>query len=57
MTQERNFAVFKHLTGGCREDGARLCSEMFCDRTRNNREKLQHGKFSLHVGKTFLPSM
>jgi len=35
--------VYKYLKEGCKEDGARLCSEVPRDRTRNNGHRLKGG--------------
>jgi len=45
--------VYKHLQGGCREDGDRLLSVVPSDRTRRNRHTLKQGRFPLHIRKHF----
>ncbi|PKU47102.1 hypothetical protein llap_2597 [Limosa lapponica baueri] len=46
--------TYKYLKGGCQEDWARLLPVEPNDRTRGNEHKLEHGKFHLHVRKSFL---
>ena len=45
--------VCKYLQGGCKEDGARVCSVVPSDRTRGNGHKLKHRRFPLKIGNTF----
>lgn len=46
--------VHKYLEGGCKEDGARLLSDVPSDRTRGNEHKLKHRSFPLNIRKHFL---
>jgi len=43
----------KYLQGGGQEDGARLCSVVPSDRTRDNGHKLKQRKFRLNMRKNF----
>lgn len=47
--------LFNTPTGGCREDGAKLFSGVYSDRTRGNRQKLLQGKLQLDTWKNFFP--
>lgn len=46
--------VYKNLKGGCREEGARLFSQVLGDRTRGDGSKWKHRKISQHQ-ETFFP--
>ena len=45
--------VYKYLKEGFKEDGGRLSSVVYSDRTRGNGHKVQHRKYSRHTGKQF----
>ena len=43
--------VYKYLKGGCKEDGARLFSEVPSDSTRGSGHKLKHRRLPLNIRK------
>lgn len=45
--------AYKHLKGGCQEDGATLFPVQPGNRTGSNRHKAKHRKFHLNTGKNF----
>jgi len=45
--------AFKHLKGGCQEDGAKLFSAVPSNRTRGNGHKVKHRKICLKMRKNF----
>lgn len=46
-------AVLSYLTGGSREEGARLLLEVCKDQVRDGEHKLEHGRFQLDSRKMF----
>ena len=45
--------MYKYLTGGNEDEGARLFSVMPSDKTRGNGHKLKHRRFPLNIRKHF----
>jgi len=45
--------VYKHLKGGCKEEGAKFLSLVPSDRTRGDGHKLKHRRFPLNTRKPF----
>jgi len=45
--------AYKHLKGGCEENGSRVFSVVPSNRTRGNEHKLKHKKFLLNMKKNF----
>lgn len=41
--------LYKHLVGGREEEGARLCSVLHSDRTRDTERKLENIRFHLNT--------
>jgi len=47
--------AFKHLKGGCQQDGSRFFSVVPSNRTRGNGHKLKLRKFHLNMRNNFFP--
>ena len=47
-------AAFQYLKGGCKKEGDRLFSRVYCDGTRGNSFRLKEGRFRLDIRKAFL---
>ena len=45
--------AFRYLKGAYKEDGDKLFSRAYCDRTRGNGFKLKEGSFRLDIRKKF----
>ena len=46
-------SAYKHLKRGCKEDRARLCTEVPSARKKGNRHQLEHRRFPLNTRKHF----
>lgn len=53
--RENLICVYKYLKAEYKEDGTRLFSAVFSDRTRSDGHKIKHGECHLNTRKTFAP--